>query len=217
VRFTQPAYKEDIGRVLDVDCILSPFIPLRDGAWPMALISNSAENSADLGSMESTGSLWKLARKVFTEYGVRGTTVVLQASEIGEKVRYLTPTLALTQDPAAAAIWVVKVQSASGGDVNILKPTTAFGTLVQLVLLPRNSDGSIDATDLESAGGQSRLKTLVAARASSGSGERGVAVLTDSERKASAGAFQWALTWQVTREDSSVDGFSFLDTVDFAV
>lgn len=227
-RFTQAATKEDVSRVLDVDCIIAPFIPLRDGAWPMALISSSIEKCADLGSMESTGSLWKIVRKVFADFGIRGTTVILQSSEIGEKAQYLTPTLALTADMSAAAIWLVKIQPVgeaghhshdpdNASDV-VLKPTTAFGTLLQFVLVPRNSDGTVDATDalVENS---SRTKMLVAARATSGSGEKGVAILSESERNASADSFHWTLTWQVTREDSAIDGFAFLDTVDldFAV
>jgi len=221
-RFVHSAAFEDVSRILEVDCVITPFNPLRNGEWPVALISNFAEKCADIGSMESHGSFWKLVRK---DVGISGTNVVLQSSEIGEKALYLTPDLALSSDLHDAAIWSVKIQPPGRAGqshhhehhADYLVPSVPFGTLLQFEFVPRNSDGSIESNYLRGES-QARRKLLVSAKAISGSGERGVAILNEIERQAT-NSFYWSITWQVAKEDSAVDGFSFLDTVelDFSV
>jgi hypothetical protein len=210
--FLRFASKEDLIRILDIDCILTPYIPLRGGEWPNALIANYTEKCADLGSVDSHGSLWRFVRK---DIGIQGTFVVLESGEIGEKSLYLTSGLALTTDITNAAIWTIKLQYISSKDntTSILKPTTAFGSLIQLVLVARKLDGRMDITCLDNAF-YATQKCLVAAKCSGGSGDNGVALLTESERAISQDTFNWSLTWQVTREDNVIDGFSFLDSID---
>jgi hypothetical protein len=41
-----------------------------------------------------------------------------------------------------------------------------------------------------------------------------LAVLSEMERDASENAFDWTLCWQITREDTATEGFSFLDSQD---
>jgi len=221
-RFLHSASFEDVSRVLEVDCILTPFSALRNGEWPVALIASHGDKCADIGSMESHGSFWRLVRK---DVGISGTNVVLQSSEIGEKAQYLTPSLALSSDLHDAAIWSVKIQPPGNAgqshhhehNAEYLVPSIAFGSLLQFELVPRNSDGSIESNYLRGES-QARRKLLVSAKAMSGSGERGVAILNESERQAT-NTFHWSITWQVTKEDSAIDGFAFLDTVelDFSV
>ena len=220
--FRKFAAKEDMNRFLDVDCILSPCAPLAGGEWPASLISSYIERCADVGSMDSHGSLWKLLRK---DIGVQGTHVMLQSAEIGEKSLYLTPSLVLTPDVNAAAVWTLKTQrdvdnahAQSTSTGKLLKPTLAFAILVQFVLVGRKLDGSIDASCFDNEQ-TNKHRNLVAAKASSGSGEKGVAALTQAERALSNDTFHWAITWQITREDNAIDGFAFLDSVslDYAV
>lgn len=216
-RFVHSASFEDISRVLEVDCIITPFSPLRNGEWPVALTSNFSEKCADVGSIESHGSFWRLVRK---DAGSSGTNVVLQSSEIGGKSQYLTPSLALSSDLHDAAIWSVKIQPTGHAgqshhqerNADYLLPSNAFGSLLQFELVPRNSDGSVESSYLRGES-QARRKLLVSAKAISGSGERGVAILSESERQAT-NTFHWSITWQVTKEDSAIDGFAFLDTVE---
>jgi hypothetical protein len=209
-KFTRFSAKEDLMRFFDVDCILSPYVPLIGGEWPSALISSSVDKCADLGAIDSHGSLFRLIRK---DLGLSGTHVIIQSSEIGEKSLYLSSNLSLTSDLSSAAIWTVKIQENDYDKNEILKPTTAFGLLIQLVLINRKADGSIDLTCFDNEQ-SSKHKYLVAAKANSGSGEKGVAVLTESDRLASDETFSWALTWQITREDNTIDGFAFLDSVE---
>jgi hypothetical protein len=216
--FTRLASKEEISRFLEVDCIISPYTPLVGGEWPAALIRSSIDKSCDLGFADSHGSLWKMIRK---DIGIPGTHVILQSSEIGERALYVTSTLALSADITSAALWTLRVQQQSTSrdgpfvesNEKLLKPTTAFGSLIQFVLLSRRSDGSIDTSSFDT-GQPGKHRFLVAAKATSGSGEKGVAVLNQSDRMASNDTFSWAMTWQIVREDATVDGFSFLDSVE---
>ena len=209
--FSRLASKEEISRFLEVDCIISPYTPLVCGEWPGALIRSSIDKSCDLGYADNHGSLWKMIRK---DSGIPGTHVILQSSEIGERALYVTSTLALSADVTSAAVWTLRVQQQTSSRENeLLKPTMAFGSLVQFVLLSRRGDGGIDTSPFDT-GQPEKHRYLVAAKATSGSGEKGVAVLNQSDRMASNDTFSWALTWQVVREDAVVDGFSFLDSVE---
>ena len=215
IRFTQFAGIDDVIRILDVDCILCPYRHLENGDWPTALIASFTEKNTEIGSMESQGSLWKLTRK---DIGITGTHVVLQTSEIGESVQYLSPNLSLTSDPHNAAFFVIKIQPHTNTVSDIetnpkqLKSSIPFAQLIQLELIPRNVDGSIEISYLHGET-QEKRKLLVSAHARSGSGEKGLAILNETEMQATDIYF-WNITWQVFREDNPVDGFAFLDTVD---
>jgi hypothetical protein len=177
-------------------------------------VANLREKVCDLGHLESTGSLWRLIRK---DIGVVGTAhVLLQSCEIGETPTYLTPSLALSTDINSGALWAVKTENDNEGGVRKTKPTTAFGIICQFELVQRNSDGvfALNASKSRDSRMHGNKKLLVAAKASSGTGEEGIAVLSETERSASDNAFQWTLAWQITREDTATEGFSFLDNSD---
>ena len=107
------------------------------------------------------------------------------------------------------------------------KPVFAYGALVQFELLCEDSSGeSIQKAlayrdkiaKLPIQPGQPRFEEslLVAANSSKGTGEKGIAVLNQTDRDASLD-YHWTLTWQVAREDTTVEGFDFLDSEDLAM
>jgi len=156
------------------------------------------------------------------DIGIVGSVhVLLQSCEVGETPTYLTPSLALSSDMNAGALWSVRTEAEEGGSRK-MKPTTAFGIICQFEMVQRNSDGvfALGSSASSAKKRDSRMsgnkKLLVAAKASSGTGEEGIAVLTETERSASENAFQWTLAWQITREDTATEGFSFLDNADLS-
>ena len=135
--------------------------------------------------MESSGSLWKLIKREGLSYD--GLFVVLQSAEIGEKISYLRSDLTMSPELSKAAVWMVKSLSAS--DYNeYTKPVFAYGALVQFELVC--DDSSADSIHRALAyrekvnkmpfqPGQPRFEEslLVAASSSTGSGEKGIAIL----------------------------------------
>jgi len=186
-------YKNDLARMLDVDVIISPVTVQRSGGtkWPNALVANFGEDNADLGLMEGHGSLWRMVKK---EGNFEGTRVFLQSSEIGEKNYYLNSQLALVPEASAAAIWAVK----------LLVPAPSVGLTV--------SSPNALLVQFELVGDREEPQLLVSA--TSEHGEKGLAILSQSEReasKASGDLYQWCLSWEVIREDTVVEGMSFLE------
>ena len=210
--------KNDMSYLLSVDVLITPYISNTE--WPSALVTNFGDKCADLGTMESSGSLWKLIKREGLSYD--GLFVVLQSAEIGEKISYLRSDLTMSPELSKAAVWMVKSLSAS--DYNeYTKPVFAYGALVQFELVC--DDSSADSIHRALAyrekvnkmpfqPGQPRFEEslLVAASSSTGSGEKGIAILNQSERDASLD-YKWTLTWQVAREDTNVEGFEFLEEV----
>jgi len=197
-------YKNDLARLLDTDVVISPITSYKCGGtkWPSALVANFREESVDLGLMESNGSLWRLIKK---EGGGGETRVLLQSSEIGEKCLFLTSQLTLVPEVASAAVWNIKalVPSPQAG----LALSSPQSLLVQFELANSGSSSS------GGSGGQvDEVQLLVSA--TSEHGERGIAILSQSERdasKANGDLYQWSLSWEIVREDTVVDGLTFLD------
>lgn len=100
--------KNDLVRFLDTEIIIAVASSSSGGRnkWPTALIASFQERVADLGFMESNGSLWKMIRKDGNYEGVR---VILQTAEFGEKELFLTPDLELAQEQSKAAVWLLRL------------------------------------------------------------------------------------------------------------
>ena len=210
--------KNDLGYLLSADVLITPYISNTE--WPSALVTNFGDKCADLGTMESSGSLWKLIKREGLSYD--GLFVVLQSSEIGEKTSYLCADLSMAPEISKAAVWMVKSLSAS--DYNeYTKPVFAYGALVQFELICEDSSADSIHRALAFRDKQSKMpfgpgqeqfeeSLLVAANSSKGTGEKGIAILNQSERDASLD-YHWTLTWQIAREDTNVEGFEFLEEV----
>lgn len=202
-----------VSQVLETDVILVAFTDLNGGRekWPSALVANFPRGVAELGFMESNGSLWRLVKR-----DIDGMLkVVLQTAEIGEKELYLSADLDLVKDIQQAAVWVVRVipPTAPVGTLQYqAAAVSSQGLLVQLELLGGTAPASTavaattdGANTVENGIGEPKL--LVTASAASGGG--GVAILTERERLADK-SFRWCLLWEVVREDTYVDGLDDL-------
>jgi len=198
--------KSDLSRVLDTDIIL---VVHQDAGsefgrdkWPSALVANFARSVAELGFMESNGSLWRIVKRDLSSSASQDglLKVVLRTAEIGEKEFFLSSELELVKDIQEAAVWFARVVVAPSSFVGTLQLQAAVsstqGLLVQLELL--GSDG--DSNEIEP-------KLLVTA--SSNTGEGGVAILTEKQRLLDT-TFRWNLVWEVMREDTFVDGIDDL-------
>lgn len=207
----------EISRVLETDVILVAFTDLNGGRekWPSALVANFPRGVAELGFMESNGSLWRLVKRDLAQDGM--LKVVLQTAEIGEKELYLSADLDLVKDIQQAAVWFVRVIPPTAPVGTLQHQAAAVssqGLLVQLELLAGAASAAAAAvaattTDganaVENGSGEPRL--LVTASAESGEG--GVALLTEKQRLADK-SFRWCLLWEVVREDTYVDGLDDL-------
>lgn len=94
------ASNEDVylSRVLNVESVVMPVgntVSAGQKLWPQAMISGRIGDTARMGNIESSGSLWKLVQR---KDGNPGTRVIIQAAEIGEELTYLSPTLQLVQN-----------------------------------------------------------------------------------------------------------------------
>ena len=85
--------KNDMSYLLSVDVLITPYI-ISNTEWPSGLVTNFGDKCADLGTMESSGSLWKLIKREGLSYD--GLFVVLQSAEIGEKISYLRSDLTMS-------------------------------------------------------------------------------------------------------------------------
>ena len=209
--------KDGLSYILGADVLITPYVTNTE--WPQALIVNFMEKVADLGAMESNGSLWKMIKREGLSYD--GLFVVLQSSEIGEKLSYLCADLTVSPEISRAAVWMVRTLSSS--DYNeFTKPVFAYGALVQFELLCEDSSSDsiqkalayrdrIGKMPLQPGQPRFEESLLVAANSSKGTGEKGIAVLNQTERDSSLD-YHWTLTWQVAREDTTVEGFDFLDS-----
>jgi hypothetical protein len=69
-----------ISKILNVECILMPQ-PVSESnhqkLWPLALTSNRNKNIAEIGNIESQGSLWKLVQR---KDSVAGYRVIFQTA-----------------------------------------------------------------------------------------------------------------------------------------
>jgi len=198
--------KSDLSRVLDTDIILVVHQDAGSEAgrdkWPCALVANFARSVAELGFMESNGSLWRIVKRDLSSSASQDglLKVVLRTAEIGEKELFLSSELELVKDIQEAAVWFARVVVTPSSLVGTLQLQAAVsstqGLLVQLELL--GSDG--DSNEIEP-------KLLVTA--SSNTGEGGVAILTEKQRLLDT-TFRWNLVWEVMREDTFVDGLDDL-------
>ena len=119
--------------------------------------------------------------------------------------------LGLSSDINNAALWLVRILAPEEYS-DKTKPVFAFGALVQFELLSETPKmESIQGAMKERNRASYEPRLLVAARSKNDSGEKGVAILTDNDRNASANEYLWTLTWQVAREDTKVEGFDFLN------
>lgn len=206
----------EISRVLETDVILVAFTDLNGGRekWPSALVANFPRGVAELGFMESNGSLWRLVKRDLAQDGM--LKVVLQTAEIGEKELYLSADLDLVKDIQQAAVWFLRVIPPTAPVGTLQHQAAAVssqGLLVQLELLAgaASASAAVAATTTDGANavengiGEPRL--LVTASAESGEG--GVALLTEKQRLADK-SFRWCLLWEVVREDTYVDGLDDL-------
>jgi len=72
-----------IAKILNIDCILMPYSRLsktHKQLWPQALVYNRSKNRAEVGQIESHGSLWKI---VPSKDKIPGSCVLLQTA-VGE-------------------------------------------------------------------------------------------------------------------------------------
>ena len=56
----------DLSYLLSADVLITPYISNTE--WPSALVTNFGDKCADLGTMESSGSLWKLIKREGLSY-----------------------------------------------------------------------------------------------------------------------------------------------------
>ena len=206
------ADKGDLSRVLDTDIILVALSDVSGGRdkWPSALVANFPRSVAELGFMESNGSLWRMVKAPSQDGQLK---LVLQTAEIGEKEMFLSADLELVKSIQQAAVWSARVvpptsssatAGATGGSLQLqAAAANSQGLLIQLELQPPEAaSASSPAT-----GEEDEPKLLVTA--SSDSGEGGVAILTQKQRLADT-SFRWGLVWEVVREDVFVEGLDDL-------
>lgn len=80
-------------------------------SWPHALVAFFTEKCADIGSMESFGSLWRLIElDSDSNNNSKKTRVLIQSSEIGEIKKYISKNLELTELKSNAAIWEISMK-----------------------------------------------------------------------------------------------------------
>ena len=206
--YSKMASKNDISFVLGSDVLITPHIT-NTTEWPTSLCADFNECGVDIGNMESNGSVWRILKR--EKLGIDGLVVMLQTSEIGEKNLYMDASLGLSSDINSAALWLVRILAPEEYS-DKTKPVFAFGALVQFELLSETPKmESIQGAMKERNRASYEPRLLVAARSKNDSGEKGVAILTDNDRNASANEYLWTLTWQVAREDTKVEGFDFLN------
>ena len=69
-----------LNKILNTDCILMPYCTTHNShqkLWPQALVANRMNGSAEIGLIESYGSMWKMIP--LSESG-NGSIVILQCS-----------------------------------------------------------------------------------------------------------------------------------------
>lgn len=91
-------------QLLNVDSVIMP-VPASSSEqklWPQALVAKYSDNSVSVGSIEAHGSLWRLTQRTD---GFAGCRVYIQASEIGEEPRFLSPSLHLVSQKGEAGVW----------------------------------------------------------------------------------------------------------------
>ena len=90
-----------LAKYLDVDCFLLCGFALKasnggkapPSLWPLSLVAQLTEKFADLGNIETHGSLWRVLK---IDNGMSSNIAyVLQSSEIGEQPLFLTADLEL--------------------------------------------------------------------------------------------------------------------------
>uniref|UniRef100_A0A7S3HCZ5 Uncharacterized protein n=1 Tax=Spumella elongata TaxID=89044 RepID=A0A7S3HCZ5_9STRA len=118
--------------MLNIDCIIMPHCQESSSykkLWPQSLIVNRSNNCAEVGQIESHGSLWKL---IPCNDSAPGSRIMLQTAEKGELPRYLGPDLDIVDLKVDAAAWNVRTVpvSAMAGDVEDIK-----GLIVQFELV----------------------------------------------------------------------------------
>jgi hypothetical protein len=115
-----------LAKYLDVDCFLlsgsassssnrsssSVYVgKVPNILWPITLVAQLGEKYADLGHLETHGSLWRVL-KIDNGMSIQNA-YVLQSSEIGEAPLYLTGELELADTAEKAARWNIQVLPAS--------------------------------------------------------------------------------------------------------
>ena len=104
-------------RFLEVDVLISPSYiqskkavllgrESRTQGWPQGLIANLKSMTADISSIESLGSVWRISERADFP-GVKKKYVTLQSVEIGVGSSYLTKALTLSARQEEAAVWEV--------------------------------------------------------------------------------------------------------------
>jgi len=112
--------ENNLNNILNVECVLMPSCSVFTNSgksvdrmknsplqkmWPMALLAQYSTNTTRMGFIEEHGTLWKLVQKRDQYPGFR---VILQASEIEEKRKFLGPDLQLVPKEIAA-VWNIKI------------------------------------------------------------------------------------------------------------
>mmetsp|Transcript_10775 Transcript_10775/g.24112 ORF Transcript_10775/g.24112 Transcript_10775/m.24112 type:complete len:194 (+) Transcript_10775:205-786(+) len=86
-----------VSNILNVDCVIMPS-SAEPGShhklWPQALLHNRPRSAAEVGQLESHGSLWRIVPWPETAPGSR---VMLQCSERGEVPRYVGRQLGMVE------------------------------------------------------------------------------------------------------------------------
>lgn len=104
-------------RFLEVDVLISPsYVPSTRAAlltresrtlgWPQGLIANIKSMTADISSIESFGSIWRISERADFP-GAKKKYVTLQSVEIGVASYFLTRALTLSTKQEEAAVWEV--------------------------------------------------------------------------------------------------------------
>lgn len=138
-----------VTKILNIDCVVMPTSRTTASyhkLWPQALLVNRSKNCAEIGLIESHGSLWKL---VPCRDSYPGSRVMLQTSEIGEVPRYLGNDLDIVDLKVDAAVWKIRVSSLPY-DESVVEVEGGVelprGVVVQLELLddidPKEPDNS---------------------------------------------------------------------------
>jgi hypothetical protein len=87
-------------------------------SWPHALVAFFTEKCADIGNMESFGSLWRLIELDDSNNKSKKTRVLIQSHEIGEIKKYISKNLELTELKSNAAIWEISIIERSDSHFN---------------------------------------------------------------------------------------------------
>lgn len=219
--------EKTVEKFLDIDCIIVPdtsnrrFNPSK--SWPCSLIALYSEKFADLGNIESYGSLWRI--KKFENHSKISHAVVLQASEIGEVPMFLSNTLDLVDSIESAAKWIIRLVTPEERNVSQSASEAAMFTEFSLSAINAGLFVSFQLIDLDAEGEEDAASGsgsyLVGAVSDDGD-LQGIAVLSAAHLTASREGpecVDWLACWEVVAEEScsaigALGGAEFLEEED---